>query len=63
MLKYTLSAEEQVKVQDFLQPPTSVNYINYSTVNIQNSQIGGSLINAERVNAEQLGGNIHNNNA
>ncbi|MBE8992465.1 hypothetical protein [Nostoc sp. LEGE 12450] len=63
LLKYTLSAEEQVKVKDFLQPPTSVNCINYSTVNIQNSQIGGSLINAERVDAEQLGGNIYNNDA
>lgn len=34
-----------------------------ASYDLLNSQIGGSLINAERVNAEQLGGNIHNNDA
>lgn len=34
-----------------------------ATYDLRNSQIGGSLINAETVNADQIGGNIHNNNA
>ncbi|MBW4617309.1 MAG: pentapeptide repeat-containing protein [Desmonostoc vinosum HA7617-LM4] len=34
-----------------------------ATYDLRNSQIGGSLINAETVNADQIGGNIHNNDA
>jgi hypothetical protein len=34
-----------------------------ATYDLRNSQIGGSLINAETVNTDEIGGNIHNNNA
>lgn len=34
-----------------------------TTYSIRNSQFGGSLINAETVNAKQLGDSIQNNNA
>ncbi|MEH1899811.1 MAG: hypothetical protein V7K94_31890 [Nostoc sp.] len=34
-----------------------------ATYDLRNSQIGGSLINAKIVNTDEIGGNIHNNNA
>ncbi|MHC5748631.1 MAG: pentapeptide repeat-containing protein, partial [Nostoc sp.] len=34
-----------------------------ATYDLRNSQIGGSLINAEIVNTDEIGGNIHNNDA
>ncbi|MBC1225349.1 hypothetical protein GNF10_25735 [Nostoc sp. UCD121] len=34
-----------------------------ATYDLRNSQIGGSLINAEIVNTDEIGGNIYNNNA
>ncbi|MEA5567789.1 pentapeptide repeat-containing protein [Anabaena sp. UHCC 0399] len=34
-----------------------------ATYDLRNSQFGGSLINAETVNTDEIGGNIHNNNA
>ena len=63
ILNLALEHEEKVKVQEFLGKDGLPNNMKLSIYNIHNSQFAGGIVDANTVDAQQMGGNIHNNDA
>ena len=63
ILNLALEHEEKVKVQEFLGKDGLPNNMKLSIYNIHNSQFAGGIVDANTVDAQQIGGNVHNNDA
>ncbi|WP_414755841.1 hypothetical protein [Anabaena sp. CCY 9910] len=59
ILNFVLPSEQEIKVQEFLEKPVLQNSI--TIYNIHNSQFAGGIVDATNVDAQQIGGNIQNN--